>query len=186
MSKSITRTATAAAVTLGTVAALALTATPAQAQTRIFADAHGDMAHGADLHAVKVVNEKNVRVVLRTENLVRSFRSGASTAVYLDTDPTDAGPEFAFLGGLFEGTDYALVRTEGWKVGNHPRAVRGFHRMDLDYVHDVVRITLSREALDGAGRVRVAVKTAGEQADGTIVRDWLGARRQLTPWVARG
>lgn len=185
MSKSITTIATAAAVTLGTVASLALTVTPAQAQTRTFPDAHGDMAHGADLHAVKVVNEKNVRVVLRTENLVRSFKSGASTAVYLDTDPTDAGPEFVFLGGLFEGTDYALVRTEGWKVGNHPRVVRGFHEMDLDYAHDVARIRLSREALDGAGAVRVAVKTAGEQADGDIVRDWLGERRQFTRWVAR-
>ena len=53
-----------------------------------------------------------------------SYKSGAGVTVYLDTDPSDAGPAFAFLGGMFSGTDYGLVRTEGWTIGDNPRVVR--------------------------------------------------------------
>jgi hypothetical protein len=179
-------TLTAAAVSLGTAAALAFAPASATAETAAFRDAHGDMAHGADIYRVKVVNENDVRVKIRTADLVRSYKSGASAAVFLDTDPEQDGPEFAFLGGLFEGTDYALVRTNGWKVGKHPQVVRGFHTMTLDYQDDVARIRISRGALDHPGKVRVAVKTGGEQRDGDIVRDWLHGRRDFSPWVARG
>lgn len=168
------------------VGATLLAAGSAAAATGTFEDARGDMAHGADILSAKVVNEKNVRVVLQVEDLVRTYKSGAAVTIYLDTDPKDAGPEFAFLGGMFEGTDYALVRTEGWKVGDHPQVVRGFHIMKLDYENDVARFRMTRAALDHPGKVRVAVKTSGEQNDGDIVHDWLGERRELTSWVKRG
>ena len=166
--------------------ALVATTGSAIAATSTFQDAQGDMAHGADILSAKVVNEKNVRVVLQVEDLVRSYKSGAGVTVYLDTDPADAGPEFAFLAGMFEGTDYGLVRTEGWKVGNHPQVVRGFHIMKLDYENDVARFRMTRGALDNPGKVRVAIKTSGEQNDGDIVRDWLQGRRDFTSWVKRG
>lgn len=178
---------TATAV-IGAAVGVALVATSgsAAAATGTFQDAQGDMAHGADIHSVRVVNEKNVRVVLQVDDLVRSYKSGAGVTVYLDTDPSDAGPEFAFLGGMFEGTDYGLVRTEGWNVPDNPRVVRGFHIMKLDYDNDVARFRMTRAALDQPGKVRVAVKTSGEQNDGDIVRDWLGERRDFTSWVKRG
>lgn len=166
--------------------ALMATAGSAAAATGTFQDAQGDMAHGADIYSAKVVNERNVRVVLRLADLVPSYKSGAGVTVYLDTDPSDAGPEFAFLGGMFEGTDYGLVRTEGWKVGDNPRVVRDFHSMKLDYENDVARFRMSRAALDHPGKVRVAVKTSGEQNDGDIVHDWIEARRDFTSWVNRG
>jgi hypothetical protein len=178
---------TATAV-IGAAIGVALVATSgsAAAATSTFQDAQGDMAHGADIHSVKVVNEKNVRVVLQVEDLVRTYKSGAGVTLYLDTDPADAGPEFAFLGGMFEGTDYGLVRTEGFNVPDNPRVVRGFHIMKLDYDNDVARFRMTRGALDHPGKVRVAVKTSGEQNDGDIVHDWLGERRELSSWVKRG
>ncbi|MFP5254083.1 MAG: hypothetical protein ACLGH4_09850 [Actinomycetes bacterium] len=166
--------------------ALVATAGSAAAAISAFQDIRGDMAHGADIHSVKVVNEKNVRVVLKVADLVPSYKSGAGVTVYLDTDPSDAGPEFAFLGGMFEGTDYALVRTEGWDVPDNPRVVRDFHIMKLDYENDVARFRMTRAALDDPGKVRVEVKTSGEQNDGDIVRDWLQDRREFTSWVKRG
>ncbi|MGZ5417703.1 MAG: hypothetical protein ACXWDI_11010 [Nocardioides sp.] len=172
--------AAATAITLG------LAAPATAATTTITPDALGDMAHGADIDTVKVVNEKAVRIVIQHVDLVPSYTSGAGVTVYLDTDPKDEGPEFAFLGGLFDGTDYGLVRTEGWKVPKHPRTVNKFYIMKLDYENDVTRIRISRAALDKPGKVRVEVKTSGQQDDGDIVRDWLGSRREFIPWVARG
>ena len=69
--------------------ALMATTGSAAAATSTFQDAQGDMAHGADILSAKVVNEKNVRVVLQVEDLVRSYKSGAGVTVYLDTDPAD-------------------------------------------------------------------------------------------------
>jgi hypothetical protein len=180
------RTSKTLAAAGGITAAAVLMAGSATAATTTFDDAVGDMAHGADIESVKVVNEKNVRVVLQLADLVPSYQSGAGVSIFIDTDPSDAGPEFAFLGGMFEGTDYGLVRTEGWRVGDHPRVVRGFHIMKLDYENDVARFRMTRGALDNPGKVRVAVKTSGEQEDGDIVRDWVEARRDFTSWVRKG
>jgi hypothetical protein len=177
---------TATAVIGAAVAAAVITSGSAAAATTTFQDDRGDMAHGADIHSAKVVNARNVRVVLQLEDLVPTYESGAGVTLYLDTDPTDAGPEFAFLAGMFEGTDYGLVRTEGWKVGDNPRVVRDFHIMKLDYENDVARFRMSRAALDQPGKVRVAIRTSGEQNDGGIVHDWLEDRREFTSWVKRG
>jgi hypothetical protein len=58
--------------------------------------------------------------------------------------------------------------------------------MKLDYENDVARFRMTRGALDNPGKVRVAVKTSGEQEDGDIVRDWVEARRDFTSWVRKG
>ena len=167
-------------------AALALgLAAPATAATATFDDASGDVAHPVDLQSVKVVNEKNVRIVLQHDDLTRSFKSGASGTVFLDTDPAEKGPEFAFAGGYFEGADYALIKTDGWTFGRRAVPLTCSYEMHLDYAADVTRMRISRGCLGNPDKVRVAVKVGGEQADGDIVRDWLGSRRELTPWVAR-
>ena len=89
---------------------------PATAATATFEDASGDVAHAVDLQSVRVVNEKNVRIALQHDDLRPSFKSGASGTVFLDTDPSEKGPEYAFAGGYFEGADYALIKTDGWKL----------------------------------------------------------------------
>ena len=175
--------ATAAALT-GTM--LALAGAAAAATSTITPDAVGDMDHGADIVAVKVVNEKSVRVVLETADLVPSYQSGSGVKIYFDTDPHDAGPEYAFLGGMFDGTDYGLVRVDGWKVPKYPTTVHKFYLMSLDYEKDVAKFRVSRAALGRPDAIRVAVRTSGEQPDGDIVHDWLAARREFTPWTARG
>ncbi len=184
MDKPTTKTlaaATAAALT-GSVLALAGSA----AATTSIPDAVGDMDHGADIVSVKVVNEKSVRVVLKTADLVPSYQSGAGVKIYFDTDRHHAGPEYAFLGGLFDGTDYGLVRVEGWTVPKYPTTVGKFYIMHLDYEKDVAKIRISRAALGRPGAVRVAVRTSGEQPNGDYVHDWLGSRREFSPWITRG
>ncbi len=175
----------AAGLAVAAVAGLAGTAT---AETGTFADSVGDVRHGVDVASVKVVNEKNVRVVVQHDDLVRSFRSNASMTVYLDTDRSEPGPEFAFIAGLFEGTDYALVPTTGagWAPKRRGMPLSCSHTLRLDYARDVTRIRIARRCLDQPGQVRVAVKAAGQRPGGAIVTDWLEGRRALTPWVAKG
>lgn len=143
---------------------------------------------GADLRAVVVDNlDRNVFVRTSHTNLRRDFRSGASGAVYIDTNRNDPGPEFVFVGGYYEGTDYRLLRTEGFGHRNWGREVRtGTYRMTIDYDRERVRMRMSRAALGNPGKVRVAVTVSGTRADGSTMTDWLGERRSFTQWVAKG
>ena len=180
----ITGTAAIAAAAL----ALSLPTTSAHAQG-IGTKDPADLDHGVDLRLVQVDNtDTYVKVALTHTNLRKDPASGAGGAVYLDTDPDDAGPELVFVGGYFQGTDYQLLETEGfgWKKWGDP--VDGFHEMKIDYAKEQVRMRMSRKALDRPRKVRVAVRVAGTRSDGTSkgLVDWLGAKRSFTQWVARG
>jgi hypothetical protein len=171
----------------------ALVAGPAAARTAVFRDAHGDIAHGADIWRVRVVNEGQVRIKVVHRNLRRAYTSGSSVAIFLDTDRARRGPEFLFVGGTFEGADYTLLRAKGWKRASD-RPVRlhgGSFDMRLDYRRDTALVRIDRVVLGNPGAVRVEVKTGGEHParDGEPARtevDWLGAPRQFSPWVRRG
>ncbi len=182
MSKRSTTTVGAVALAAGTL----MLAGPAVAAERTFGDEKNDVRHGVDIESVTIVNEKNVRVVVHHKDLVRSYKSGAGMTAWVDTDPGNEGPEFAFAAGLFEGTDYVLVRTDGWKLRHSAAPLRCSYEMNLDYAEDVTRFRMSRACLDRPDRVRVAVRAAGQQKDGDQVRDWLGGPRQFTAWVGRG
>lgn len=148
-----------------------------------------DINHGVDLRAVVVNNGVDeLRIVLSHTNLRRDPSSGSGGATYIDTDRSDKGPELVFLGGYFEGTDYQLVETEGFGRKNWGAPVDGFYEMKLDYAKERTTMIVSREALGGAGKVRVAVKVAGTRTDGTSTGlvDWLKEPRSFTTWVARG
>lgn len=176
------RVAAVSAITLGSLAL----AGAANAETATVKDAHGDMqGHGADIHKVRVVNEKAVRVVVHHKNLVRSFESGASIKMYVDTDRDRKGPEYLFTGALFEGGDYALMKAEDWKgVGVIP--LQTPYIMKLDYADDITRIRFSQKALGRPDEVRVTVKVGGELDNGDHATDWLKGTRKFTRWVARG
>jgi hypothetical protein len=106
------RVAAVAAVSALTIAGLAGTAI---ADAKGFQDARGDMTQGPDNHKVRVENgEKRVRINDVHRDLVSSFRSGSSVAVYIDTDRKRTGPEYVFQGATFEGGDYALLPAEGF------------------------------------------------------------------------
>ena len=176
----------AAAVVAATTCALALSGPAAQAASIGITDP-ADANHGVDLRAVRVINGDNaVRIVLTHANLRRDPRSGAGGAVYLDTDPTDRGPELVFVGGYYEGTDYQLLHTEGFGRTNWGAPVEGSYLMTLDYDREQTRMRISRGALGAEGKVRVAVRVAGERRDGTKVVDWLGEPHSFTRWVERG
>jgi hypothetical protein len=141
------------------------------------------------LRAVQVRNgDKNLVVVTNHTNLRRDPASGSGGAVYVDTDPSDQGPEFVFVGGYFEGTDYQLLKTEGFGVKHWGSPANGSYELTIDYVKEQVRMRMSRKALGNPGKVRVAVRVSGTRSDGTSkgLVDWLGEPRSFTDWVARG
>ena len=145
-----------------------------------------DLGHGADLRSVEVQHGgRNVVVTTTHTDLQESFRSGSSGSVFLDTDPTNTGPEYVFAGGYFVGTDYMLLRTDGFANKLWIEPVEGSYRMTIDYDADQVRMRISREVLGSPEQVRVAVRVAGTRPDGRTTRtDWLGEARSFTDWVA--
>lgn len=182
-----------AAATLVSAVGTTALAGAAAAETVVFKDAAGDLDHGADIRRVRVVNDDQVRVKVVHDDLVRSYESGSSISVFIDTKRKRKGPEFVFLGGTFEGADYALLPAKGWKRSSDTQVPLngGSYVMRLNYEKDTALIKFDREVLGEPGAVRVEVKTGGEMvAEGdepaTTGRDWLGKRRDFTPWVKRG
>lgn len=185
------RTAGVAAVTALVLPVLAGTAAADEAA---FRDARGDMAQGADIRKVRVINGvERLRIKVVHRDLVRSFRSGSSISVFLDTDAERKGPEYMFVGGTFEGADYALLPAAGFERSSDRQVPLrgGSYRMDLDYAEDIARITIDQVVLKSPAKVRVEVKTGAEllpegASSGTREIDWLGKPRQFTPWVMTG
>jgi hypothetical protein len=181
-----------AAVTMASALGVSMLSGAASAETAVFKDAKGDLAHGADIHRVRVVNEDRVRIRVVHDDLVRSYKSGSSIAVFIDTDRDRRGPEFVFLGGTFEGADYALLPAKGWKRASNQQVPLngGTYDMKLDYAKDVAALRIDRAVLGNPGAIRVEVKTGGELVPGgepaTTGKDWLGKPRSFTPWVKRG
>jgi hypothetical protein len=152
-------------------------------------DDPSDTSHGSDLLAVQIRNAPH-RLVIDTihTNLRRDPDSGSSGAVYIDTDPQDAGPEFVFVGGYFTGTDYQLLHTEGFGHDKWGNVAGGDWRMTVDYAEERVHMWMSRAAIDRPGKVRVAIRVVGTRTDGTSngLVDWLGQPRSFTPWIRKG
>ena len=193
MNTGTTKLRRVAVAVLASAAGLGALAGPAAAETAVFEDAAGDLDHGADIRRVRVVNDEQVKVRVVHDDLVRSWESGSSIALFLDTDRTREGAEFVFLGGTFEGADYALLPARGWKRASDRQVPLhgGSYMMRLNYAKDVAVMTFDRAVLGRPKAVRVEVKTGGEllpegDEPATTGRDWLGDRREFTPWVKRG
>lgn len=145
-----------------------------------------DPGHGVDLRSVVVDHGSEDVVVTTTHTDLRpSFRTGSAGAVYLDTDPSDRGPEYVFVGGYFDGTDYQLVHADGFGHRHWGEPVEGSYRMRLDYTLDRVRMRISREAIGTPDQVRASVRVSGTRRDGSGYVDWLGEPRSWTEWVAQ-
>lgn len=181
------RTTILGSATLALAATLALTQLAPASADSIGVKDPKDLAHGADLRSVQVEHKARTIVVTTTHTDLReSFRSGSSGAVYLDTDPADPGPEYVFAGGYFVGTDYQVVRVDGFSHASWGEPVEGSYAMRIDYDREQVRMRVSRAALGSLDEVRVAVKVAGSRPDGSNTRrDWLGEPRSFTEWVAQ-
>jgi hypothetical protein len=182
-----------AAVAMASALSTSVLAGTASAETAVFTDATGDLAHGADIHRVRVVNDDRVRIRVVHQDLVRSYKSGSSIAVFIDTDRARRGPEFVFLGGTFEGADYALLPAKGWKRASDRQVPLrgGTYDMRLDYAKDVAALRIDRAVLGKPKAIRVEVRTGGElvpedSEPASAGRDWLGKPRSFTSWVRRG
>ena len=187
MRRTTIATAFAATVAAGLATALTLgQAAPASADAIGVRDPR-DLRHGADLRSVEVDHgARNIVVTTTHTDLRESFTSGSSGSVFIDTDPDRPGPEYVFAGGYFVGTDYVLVATDGFARKAWRGPVEGSYRMKVDYDRDQVRMRISRAAIGDPDEVRVAVRVAGLRRDGRSTRrDWLGAPRSFTDWVAR-
>lgn len=172
----------AAALTLGL-------AGPASAEL-YGVDDPDDTSHGSDILALQVRNgEENLYVTTYHENLRRDPATGSGGAIYIDTVKSDAGPEYVFVAGYFEGTDYQLLKTEGFGAKNWGNPVTaGDYEMKVRYDKDRVRVRISQSALQEPDRVRVSVKASGTRSDGTSdgLVDWVGKPRSFSLWIARG
>ena len=177
------RRATLASTALAALATLTTLAGPAVAAERTVSDPD-DIGPGVDLRQVRVVNDQEVRIIAHHDDL-RPHAASAGMTVYLDTDATRRGPEFAFSAGLVDGTDFALSRAgwsgDGTRVGGEGCS----YRLRIDYARDISRVRIARGCLDDPAQVRVAVRATGG-ANGDLQTDWLTGRRAFTGWVARG
>lgn len=175
------------AAALSVVALILSQLSPASADSIGVKDAN-DIDHGVDLRSVVVEHNTNNVVVTTTHtNLRPSYRSGSSGAVYLDTDPSTDGPDYVFVGGYFDGTDYNLLETDGFGRRQWGPPVEGSYQMRLDYDQEHVRMRISRDTIGSPAEVRVAVRVSGTRRDGSSdgLLDWLGEPRSYTDWVAQ-
>lgn len=182
---------TAAVVPTALAALLLATAGPAAAATSTFTDKADDIGPGVDLRSVKVVNgEQNLRITTTHRDLRRSPASAAGGTVFIDTDPDDKGPEYALVGGYFDGTDYALLEVEGWNTSSDDvERVSCSYRSRLDYRADTVRSRFAQDCFDDdgdSGPVRVEVRVSGAKKGGGTAVDWLGTPRTFSATVQQG
>ena len=167
-----------------TTAALTVGLAGAASAQQYAVDDPKDTSHGSDIRSLHVRHgAENVAVTTRHTDLRRSPASGSGGAIFIDTDPTDRGPEYVLVGGYFEGTDYILLHTDGFarRTWGHP-VENGDYIMRINYQTDEVRVRMSRAALGNPGAVRVVMRAAGPS--GAV--DWVSQKRVFSPWIARG
>lgn len=167
---------------LSTAAVTLALAGPAHAEL-FGVDDPDDSPHRSDLFAASINHRvENLVIVTTHDNLTRNGTAGGK--IYIDTDKSDKGPEYVLVGGYFDGTDYALLETEGFAPSTYgDRVEGGDYRQRLDYQDDKVRTRISTATLGDPDEVRVAIRVSGQGA-GTV--DWLGGAHQWTKWIARG
>jgi hypothetical protein len=183
------RKATNAVAALSAAALTVCLAGPAHAQLYGVEDAQ-DTFHGSDILALQVRHgQDNLNVTTVHAGLRRDPATGSSGRVYVDTVRNDAGPEYVFVGGFFAGTDYQLLRTEGFSPSQWGKPVaNGDYLMRVSYDTEQVRFRMSRAAIGNPRAVRVSVMASGTRTDGTShgLVDWVDKRHGFTPWLARG
>jgi hypothetical protein len=164
---------------VSTAVALTLTATvPASAARDTFTDRHNDARRGVDIRTVTVVNED--RIVVRTTFDWLSRRGSTGLSVYFDTNRRNHGPEYAAVGGLYDGTDWQALRVDGW----NDRTPRLLLRCDIDLRVRHGRggqatYDLARKCLRDPGDIRVTSKSGGPGRN-----DWAPRHQTFYPTVA--
>jgi len=152
----------------------------AVANTRKFADRLNDAPHRADIHSVKVDNSTTARNKLKV--LVRTDRFTAPPPAFpaclnpfIDVRGPNAGPEYKFVFCQ----DNILRRVKNWRDNGNIVSQNCGYRASIDPAAGRNRFVIPRKCLNGPGRVRVAVRSTGQNGD------WAKARRTFYGWVRR-
>lgn len=137
-----------------------------------------------DVYGLTIAHgEKRVRFVIAVDDL--RPRASAGATLFLDTDPQDKGPEYALGTGLSSGTDYALVRVEGWE-DRDGRILGCDYDLRLKYRADVVVGSIKRGCLKNPDTVAASVKMV-DTADGSHpIRDWAPGKKKFGLAVSAG
>jgi hypothetical protein len=170
--------ATAAAVAAGVFA-------PAAAERAAFTDPAD--TGGASLNDIRRVtvdhSPESLAVKVRFKDLRRRSDGGAAgLTILFDTRPRRSGPEFRLTSGLQAGTDYQLMRVRDGRPVGEPLTCP--HRVRLHFAKDTLRFHADRQCLGTPRRARISVKMTDMYDASHPVRDWLGAPRSYTPWLA--
>ena len=159
------RLGTLRAIGVGALAlAVSIPLAPADAATRLFRDAAGDVKAGTDIQRVRVHNAARVLVTVTFRD-IRGNRGGGFS-VFFDTDRSRRGPEFGASAGLSRGTDFSIVRMRRWQPTSDPLACP--LELDTNYLEDTATFTVARSCLNSPGRVRVSVTSTNNRQ----VSDW--------------
>jgi len=171
--------ALAATATLTAVVALAPTA---QAETVRVDDGADAMASTTDIRTVRITHGTHrLRVQVNFPNLKR--KAQAVLAIYVDTNGSRRGPEYALFTPLFSGGDYALLKMDGWNSGE---PVECRYNAEFDWAGDQVRFRAARGCFDKPDELRVGMRMRDEADPSHPVTDWLLGRREFTRWLTSG
>ena len=168
-----------------TAAALvAVTLSPAAAEQASYADP-ADVG-GASLNELRrvTVDHRAERLAVRVKvtDLRRTSEAGsAGLTIRIDTRASRPGPEFRLTTGLYDGTDYQLMRVRDGESVGEPLSCS--HDVHLGYRTDVVRFRAARICLGQPQQVRVGVKMTDLYDGSHPVTDWLGEAGSYTSWL---
>jgi hypothetical protein len=176
---------TRAAAALATALLLVLIATPADAESVRVGDPADATPSPTDIRQLRVSHTAGkVLVRIRFVDLATGMDNASSSAsIYFDTRRGSAGPEYRMGIPLFEGSDWAVERTDGWRGTGDLVNCRS--QLFLVPRNDVARLWVRRGCLDHPGRVRVSVKMVDWSDGSHPVRDWAPERRGFTRWLSR-
>jgi hypothetical protein len=121
-------------------------------------------------------------VRVKVVDLRRTSDAGpAGLTIRIDTRSGRPGPEFRLTTGLYEGTDYQLMRVRDGKTVGEPLTCA--HEVRLGFATDVVRFRADHECLGAPDRARVSVKMTDLYDGSHPVTDWLGEPGSWTSWL---
>lgn len=168
------------ALATAATAALMTPTLNASAEVQIFDDAKGDSGNATDIRSTFIDYGKQLIVVVHYPG---SSLEGSILRYYLDTDRSDAGPEY--LATVIPNSDgYGLAAVDNWKKPNQGTPVDcprlRAHADALNGGPKRTNIRIPAGCIDAPDAVRVAVVTK----DGASA-DWARDTRRFLPSVPR-
>jgi hypothetical protein len=169
------------------VAAVGFTtlAPSAEAQTRWFSDAYGDVHASIDLHKVQVAVGSERVPGIKVVVVQRSLRAGDAAQVWFDVDSSNPGPEYR-AGWIANSDAGGLVAVDSF--GDRGTAVP-CRRMNIrageEDPGNFSVLWIPRACLGNPDAVRVSVKTQRDMGHRNAT-DWGPRAHTFYQWVERG